>query len=153
MKSISSASISSASHSLFPWVSTFFISSSHQTSRPFIMETGVRVRVKTITLFIVGHCTSASSITFLSCTSLAPRMPPSQVITILHSASFILSAMDCAENPPNTTEWIAPIRAQASTAIASSGTMGIYIHIRSPFLAPLFLSTLANWQTFSNSCL
>ena len=29
------------------------------------------------------------------------------------------------ENPPKMTEWIAPIRAQASMATAASGTIGI----------------------------
>ena len=29
------------------------------------------------------------------------------------------------ENPPNTTEWIAPIRAQASIATTASGIIGI----------------------------
>ena len=28
-------------------------------------------------------------------------------------------------NPPNTTEWIAPIRAQASIAMTVSGTIGM----------------------------
>ena len=30
-----------------------------------------------------------------------------------------------AENPPKTTEWGAPIRAQANIAIAASGIIGI----------------------------
>ena len=29
------------------------------------------------------------------------------------------------EKPPNTTEWIAPIRAQASIAAAASGIIGM----------------------------
>lgn len=29
------------------------------------------------------------------------------------------------EKPPNTTEWIAPMRAQASIAIGSSGIIGM----------------------------
>jgi hypothetical protein len=29
------------------------------------------------------------------------------------------------ENPPNTTEWMMPSRAQASSAIGSSGTIGM----------------------------
>ena len=47
------------------------------------------------------------------------------------------------ESPPNTTEWTAPIRAQASIATAASGIIGIYKVTRSPRLVPNFLSTLA----------
>ncbi len=31
----------------------------------------------------------------------------------------------CAAKPPNTTEWIAPMRAQASIANAASGIIGM----------------------------
>jgi len=48
---------------------------------------------------------------------------PDQVSTIRLSASSTRSAIAWALNPPKITEWIAPIRAQASIAIASSGTM------------------------------
>ena len=34
-------------------------------------------------------------------------------------------ASSAAAKPPNTTEWIAPSRAQASIAIAASGTIGM----------------------------
>ncbi len=34
------------------------------------------------------------------------------------------SRSDSAEKPPKTTEWIAPIRAQASIATGSSGIIG-----------------------------
>ena len=34
-------------------------------------------------------------------------------------------ASSCAAKPPNTTEWIAPSRAQASIAITASGTIGM----------------------------
>jgi hypothetical protein len=33
-------------------------------------------------------------------------------------------AMASAEKPPNTTEWAAPMRAQASIAMAASGIIG-----------------------------
>ena len=36
---------------------------------------------------------------------------------------------------------------QAKTAIASSGTIGMYRQTLSPFLAPLFFKTLENLQT------
>ena len=34
------------------------------------------------------------------------------------------SAIDCGAKPPNTTEWIAPMRAQASIATTASGIIG-----------------------------
>ena len=34
------------------------------------------------------------------------------------------SRSDSGEKPPNTTEWIAPMRAHASIAIAASGIIG-----------------------------
>ena len=40
-------------------------------------------------------------------------------------ASLMRVASSWAAKPPNTTEWIAPMRAQASIAIAASGTIGI----------------------------
>ena len=35
----------------------------------------------------------------------------------------VASSLDA--NPPNTTEWTAPMRAQASIAIAASGIIGM----------------------------
>jgi len=40
------------------------------------------------------------------------------------SASFMRSRSASALNPPKTTLWVAPIRAQASMATAASGIMG-----------------------------
>ena len=77
----------------------------------------------------------------------SPLNPPSAVIKILQSASLILSDNDFAEKPAKTTECIAPILAQAKTAIANSGTIGMYKQILSPFFAPLLLRTLANLHT------
>ena len=39
--------------------------------------------------------------------------------------SFTRSRMAWAEKPPKITEWVAPMRAQASMAMASSGTSGM----------------------------
>ena len=39
-------------------------------------------------------------------------------------------------NPPNTSEWITPRRAQASMATGSSGTIGMWNVIRSPVCTP-----------------
>ena len=52
-------------------------------------------------------------------------MPHDAESTTLGRASSIRMASSCAANPPNTTEWIAPIRAQASIAITASGTIGM----------------------------
>ena len=41
------------------------------------------------------------------------------VITIFGFASSIRTASSCGANPPKTTEWIAPSRAQASMATAA----------------------------------
>jgi len=40
-------------------------------------------------------------------------------------ASLMRVESSCAEKPPNTTEWTAPMRAQASIAIRASGTIGM----------------------------
>ena len=42
----------------------------------------------------------------------------------MHCESLMRSRSDSGENPPNTTEWIAPMRAQASMAITASGIIG-----------------------------
>ena len=40
-------------------------------------------------------------------------------------ASSIRVASSAAANPPNTTEWTAPIRAHASIATTAPGTIGM----------------------------
>ena len=66
-----------------------------------------------------------AALTFsFSGTVLPPRRPSSAVITSLVPQSAMRSAMDCGENPPNTTEWIAPMRAQACIATTASGIIG-----------------------------
>jgi hypothetical protein len=52
-------------------------------------------------------------------------MPQEAETMALGWASSIRVASSLAAKPPNTTEWIAPIRAQASMAIAASGTIGM----------------------------
>jgi hypothetical protein len=47
------------------------------------------------------------------------------VTTSFAPTSWIRSRSASAENPPNTTVWGAPMRAQASIAMASSGTIGM----------------------------
>ena len=47
------------------------------------------------------------------------------MITSDESASWMRSRTASGEKPPKITLWAAPIRAQASMAIGSSGTMGM----------------------------
>ena len=49
-------------------------------------------------------------------TFLPPRNPSSAVMTTLDLQSVMRWARLSGEKPPNTTEWMAPIRAQASIA-------------------------------------
>ena len=39
--------------------------------------------------------------------------------------SVMRPASESGEKPPNTTEWMAPMRAQASIATAASGIIGM----------------------------
>ena len=73
----------------------------------------------------VGDFASASSTFSLSGSCCPRRQPPSAVIDSLALASLLRSAIASLEKPPKITEWTAPIRAQASMAIASSGTIGM----------------------------
>jgi hypothetical protein len=51
-----------------------------------------------------------------SATTLPPRTPSSAVISAQAPAFWMRSLRASGEKPPNTTEWIAPMRAQASMA-------------------------------------
>jgi hypothetical protein len=59
---------------------------------------------------------SASSTTGFSGISRPPRNCPSAVITATAPASTMRSCTLLAEKPPNTTEWVAPMRAHACIA-------------------------------------
>ena len=70
----------------------------------------------------------------------------------LHLESLILSRKESELKAPKTIECIAPIRAQASIAIANSGIICIYKQTLSPFLAPNDFNTLENlFTSLSNS--
>ncbi len=73
----------------------------------------------------MGVSASATSALALSGTAAPRRQPPSAVISTLASASLMRSARESEEKPPNTTEWAAPMRAQASMATGSSGIIGM----------------------------
>ena len=77
-----------------------------------------------MTFFTPGQVFSASSAFAFSGTLRPPRRPSSAVISSSEAQSWMRLARLSGENPPNTTEWIAPIRAQASIATAASGTIG-----------------------------
>ena len=83
------------------------------------------MRCTTTTPVIDGVSASATSAVGLSSAAWPRRQPPSAVMSTFASASLMRSDSESAENPPNTTEWAAPIRAQASRAIGSSGIIGM----------------------------
>ena len=67
---------------------------------------------------------AASSIGLYSTTRDGSRPQDAETIT-LGRASSIRAASSAGANPPNTTEWTAPMRAQASIATTASGTIGM----------------------------
>ncbi len=70
-----------------------------------------------------GQSATAASAYSFSGKAAPLRHDPSQVISALHSASWIRSLSASELNPPNTTECGAPIRAHARRAVGSSGTI------------------------------
>ena len=54
-----------------------------------------------------------------------PSMAPEAVIMTFGFASSILIASSWGANPPKTTEWTAPRRAQASMAMTACGIIGM----------------------------
>ena len=73
---------------------------------------------------VVASSMAWSSIGLYSMTRL-PSMPHEADRTALGAASSIRAASSGAAKPPNTTEWMAPIRAHASMAMAASGIIGM----------------------------
>ncbi len=121
---MSSASIASGSHD----ADALFITSWYQTSRPSVIVTGLSrppPRFSTTTCSMLGVPVSASSAIAFSGTIPPRRYPPSAVMSTLAWASLIRSRSDSELKPPKTTLWMAPIRAQASMATGSSGTIGM----------------------------
>ena len=94
----------------------------HQTSRPGCISMGEPVR-RTTRIFstegVLGAALSALAFIGMSC--FMPRTPVSCVMMSLHKESLMRVTSESAENAPKTTECTAPMRAQASTATASSG--------------------------------
>ena len=104
------------------WRSTI---SCHQWSRRGTMWAPSPNRSTTMRCSIVGADATASSAWCLSPTFLPRRQPPSAVIRTFAPQSLMRPLSASAENPPNTTVCGAPIRAQASIAIGSSGIIGM----------------------------
>ena len=100
-------------------------SSITSTSRSAFQLTSCWVRLTTNTVCTSSQPSRASSTTGLSGSTLPRRQPPSAVITALQPPSSTRSRIELALKPPKITEWMAPRRAQASTAKASSGIMGM----------------------------
>jgi hypothetical protein len=61
----------------------------------------------------------------LYATTRAGSIPHDAETTTFGFASSIRLASSFAAKPPKTTEWTAPIRAQASIATTASGTIGM----------------------------
>ena len=112
MNSGSSAFISAHGHSDV----TMSAASWYQTSRPGSMSTAAPVRLTTITWSTPPALAIAASALALSGTLRPPRKPSSAVMTTFDLQSSMRPASDSGEKPPNTTEWMAPMRAQASMA-------------------------------------
>ncbi len=83
------------------------------------------MRWTTITVSTVGAWRTASSTIFFSSTTLPFMNPPSAVMTTFDSESSMRPWSASTLNPPYTTEWMAPILAQASMAMTISGTRGM----------------------------
>ncbi len=67
---------------------------------------------------------SAASTSGLYSTTRDPSIPQDAVTSTTGSASSMRAASSAGAKPPNTTEWTAPIRAQASIVTTASGTIG-----------------------------
>ena len=112
MNSGSSACIGSHGHS----VVTISAASWYQKSRDGFMSTAPPVRLTTTTQSTPPALAIAASTLAFSGTFLPPRRPSSAVMMILDWQSVMRWARLSGEKPANTTEWMAPIRAQASIA-------------------------------------
>ncbi|MDT4832946.1 hypothetical protein FQZ97_665220 [compost metagenome] len=104
----------------------FCLSSPARWSRPATSVIGARPR--SVSSTASGLCFDrrmASSSSGLYAMTLPPRDPASALTTTLGSASSMRVASEPLAKPPNTTQWMAPMRAQASIAKAASGIIGM----------------------------
>ena len=80
------------------------------------MSTLPPVRRTTMTWSTPPALAMAASVLALSGILRPPRRPSSAVMTTFDLQSSMRPASESGEKPPNTTEWMAPMRAQASMA-------------------------------------
>jgi hypothetical protein len=88
------------------------------------MATLLPVWRTTITVLTWPTLSQAASALALSAILRPPRMPSSAVMTTSDLQSSMRPASESGEKPPNTTEWMAPMRAQASMATGASRIIG-----------------------------
>ena len=74
---------------------------------------------------LCAESSMASSSSGLYGTTLPPREPASALTMTTGCASSMRVASDDEAKPPNTTEWMAPMRVQASMANAASAIIGM----------------------------
>ena len=79
----------------------------------------------TTTVLTPAARSQAASVFALSGILRPPRMPSSAVTMQSDLQSVMRPASESGEKPPNTTEWMAPMRAQASMEIAASRIIGM----------------------------
>src|ERR1044072_4505880 len=101
-------------------------------SRPAFIATFAPVRLTTTTVVTPPALSAAASVFAFSGTVFSPRSPSSAVPTTVDLQSSMRPASESGEKPPNTTERIAPMRAQASIAYAASGTTSMWMGTRAP---------------------
>ena len=114
-------------------------------SRPSVIGAPLSARLTTKIRSIDFTSPMTSSTDSLIAAVLPLRRAPSTVTSAFASENSMRSLTDSAEKPPKTTLWIAPMRAHASIATATSGIIGRKIPTTSPLPMPLSLSALANF--------
>ena len=120
MNSGCSASSSSAGHSS----SAASSSSWYQWSRPSCISQSSPVDCTTMIDSSESRSAISSSTSGLTALVLPLRRAPSAQISALASETSIRSLTEPGEKPPKTTLCIAPMRAQAIMATATSGIIG-----------------------------
>ena len=95
----------------------FILYTSGSTGKPKgVMHTTGGYLVYTSMTHLTGAFSQAASTFSFSGILRPPRRPSSAVMTTFEAQSSMRPASESGEKPPNTTEWIAPMRAQASIA-------------------------------------
>lgn len=132
------------------WRST---TSCHHRSRPSVHGMSrwpVRSRTRTCSIALSPD-TASSALAFTG-TAVPRRNWPSVVTSSLAPVSSTRNRSASAENPPNTSECTAPIRAHASVMTIVSTSTGRYTTTRSPAPMPSSSRAFAAWATSRCSC-